>query len=127
MALTVRAFFPDSEIYSSGVITIRDILKPLTIQIIPEMGNAYDIKLTFLRIEGKESWVNWVVAERGLDIDIINFDSSLGLTMHHPVPLGTYGGRPLLLDFVVYTLGNEPATAPKLFCYTLRAGTLSHG
>jgi hypothetical protein len=123
--LTVRTFFPDSEIYSSGAITIRDFQKPLTIQILPpETGVPYDIKVTFSRIEGKDGSVDWSIADRGLNLNLINFDSPLGLTMHNPVPLGTYDGKPLLLDFVVYTLGDS-ATAPKLFCYTLRAGSLS--
>jgi hypothetical protein len=127
MTLNVRAFFPDSEIYSSGAITIRDIPQSLTIQMSPETGNPYDIKITFSHVEGKDSTVNWAVAERGLNINIINFDSAWGLTTHYPVPLGTYAGRSLLLDFVVYTLGNQPASAPKLFCYTLRAGSPSDG
>jgi hypothetical protein len=127
MALNVRAFFPDSEIYSSGAITIRDVSQPLTLQIVPETGNPYDIKIIFSRVEGKDGSVTWAVAEKGLDITIINFDSPWGLTMHYPVPLGTYGGRSLLLDFVVYTLGDQPASAPKLFCYTLRTGSLSDG
>ena len=106
-SLKVRAFFPDSEIYSSGAITIRGIPhpQPLTIQIIPETGNPYDIKITFSYLEGKDSAVNWAVVEGGLNIDIINFNSPWGLTTHYPVPLGTYGGRSLLLDFVVYTVG----------------------
>jgi hypothetical protein len=91
--LSVRAFFPDSEIYNSGVVTIRDIRQPLTIQILPETGNPYDIKITFTYVEGKDSSVNWTIAKSGLNIDIINFNSPWGLTMHYPVPLGTYAGR----------------------------------
>jgi hypothetical protein len=79
-ALRVRAFFPDSEIYASGVVTIRDIRLPLTIQILPETGSPYDIKIIFSYLEGKDSSVNWSVAEKGLNIDIINFNSSWGLT-----------------------------------------------
>jgi hypothetical protein len=74
MTLNVRASFPDSEIYSSGAITIRGH-QPLTLQIVPSTGNPYDIEISFSKIEGKEGSVRWTVVDKGLDIDIINFDS----------------------------------------------------
>jgi hypothetical protein len=127
MPVTVRTFFSESEIYGSGAITVRD-LQPLTIQIIPVTGNPYDIRLIFSRLEGQEGSVQWTVAESGgINITIVNFDSTYGLTPYGPINVGYYEGREILLDFIIYTLGHEPRTSPKLFCYTLRAGNLADG
>jgi hypothetical protein len=115
--------FPGSEIYSSGAIVVRD-RQPLTLEINPldsPLNERYEVRLRFSTIEGQEGGVKWEhSANGGLDLDIINFDSPLGVTTHTPINVGSYQEREILLDFVVYALG-EP-TAPKLFCYTLRSG-----
>jgi hypothetical protein len=129
MPITVKTFFleTESEIYSSGAITVRH-RQPLKIQMTPDEGDPYIIRLIFSFMEGQNSSVKWAISENGeMTINITNFDSPYGLTTHEALNIGYYQGREILLDFIIYTLGNEPRTAPKLFCYTLRAGNLSDG
>src|SRR6266700_5500720 len=122
MPLIVRASLPEGEIYSSGAITIRD-LKPLTLLLMSAIGETpYEIRLIFEKDEKHFSEVRWeALKSGGMEIRIRNFDSPMGLTPLGPINIGSYEGREILLDFVIYTLG-DPKNAPKLFCYTLRAG-----
>jgi hypothetical protein len=95
-------------------------------------SDLYKITLAFSVAENQQgSMVRWRSPETGaLNIDLINFNSPWGLTPHEPIIVGYYEGREILLDFAVYTLGNDPKTAPKLLFYTLHAGAslvlLSH-
>jgi hypothetical protein len=126
MFSSVRASFSGKEIYDSGTIIIRDLQQPITIEILPTvLGSAvYQVRLIFSRLESQQgSVVRWVSPETGvLLINMINFDSPWGLTPHEPITVGYYENLKILLDFAVYTLGDDPNTAPKLLFYTLHAG-----
>jgi hypothetical protein len=125
MTLKIIASFPEGEIYSSGTIIFRDLDKPLDISITPEIGSQspYHVRVKLLHIEGEVTSVRWTSSDdRVFNLDIINFDNPYGLTLHHPVVIGSYEQRQVLLDFAVYTLGNYPRSSPRMFCYTIRQG-----
>src|SRR5437764_10195533 len=96
MPVDVRMSFPGSEIYSSRAIVVRD-RQPLTIEIIPPnspLNERYEVRLHFSTIEGQEGGVKWEhSANGGLDLNIINFDSPLGVTTHTPINVGSYQER----------------------------------
>jgi hypothetical protein len=127
MTLNIKASFPQGEIYNSGVILFRDLEKKLTLSITPaEISNAstYHVYIKISHIEGQDSTAKWTgSSDGGFNLEIVNFDSPYGLTLHNPVIIGSYNGRQVLLDFVVYRLGNY-TTSPRMFCYTLRSGDL---
>jgi hypothetical protein len=131
MFSSVRVSFSGKEIYDSGTMIIRDLQQPITIEILPSvLGSAvYQVRLIFSRMESQQgSVVRWDSPETGvLLVSIINFDSPRGLTPHEPITVGYYESREILLDFAVYTLGNDPNTAPKLLFYTLHAGSAVDG
>jgi hypothetical protein len=129
MPLNVKAFLSENEIFDSGVIVIRDLQNSLILEISPPIlgAHSYRVQLKFFNIEGHESVARWSFSEGSYNLEIINFDSPAGLTLHGPLTVGSYEQRAILLDFVVYTIGTDPKNAPKLFCYTLRAGDLING
>jgi hypothetical protein len=124
MPLIIETYLSKREVYASGAITVRD-LEPITIRLKPEVSSTpYDILIKFIYKEGQEASVGWSTSANGeINISIANFDSPWGLTLPQPIPIGTFNERPIFLDFVVYTLGNDPrGRPPKLFCYTLLLG-----
>jgi hypothetical protein len=125
MSLSIKPHFADDEIFDSGAIVIRD-LSPLTLTLTSsELTELYDIVIHFVHIEGGNGRIDWTVPipNKKIEVTLTNFDSPYGLTLHNPIPIGLFKDKPLLLDIIIYTLGNDPKTKPpKLFCYTLRAG-----
>jgi hypothetical protein len=125
MPLSVKTYISDQEIFHSGTIVIRDLCPVrLTLQS-NEDNDPYEIIINFAQNDAQESGVSWasLLSKRGIEITFANFDSPLGLTLHYPIRVGFFQGKLLLLDVVIYTLGDDPkAKPPKLFCYTLRAG-----
>jgi hypothetical protein len=125
MPLSVKTYISNQEIFDSGAIVIRD-LSPVRLTLQSHDDNdPYEVIINFLQNDQQESGVSWtsLLSKRGTEITFTNFDSSSGLTLHYPIPIGFFQGKPLLLDVVIYTLGDDPkAKPPKLFCYTLRAG-----
>jgi hypothetical protein len=132
MSLTITSYLSENEIYGSGSITVRD-LQPLTIEIRSGiLAPPYKINIVFLTKEGEDAGVHWETLQthgiqiplqtHGIQINIVNFNSPMGLTIHSPINIGSFEGKEILLDFVVYTLGDDPSRAPKLFCYTVLLG-----
>jgi hypothetical protein len=119
----VETFLSEKEVYSSGAITVRN-LEPVNIQLRPEANSPpYKVLVKFFWREGQEISVGWSsLPDRSMEISIINFDSPWGLTIHRPIPIGTFNEKRIFLDFTIYTLGSDPKSLPpKLFCYTLFA------
>jgi hypothetical protein len=119
----IKTYVSEQEIFSSGAIVVRN-LDPIQFKLQSQIdSNPYEILIRFMRTENNESNVSWSSSLIRTEITFTNLDSPSGLTTHAPLPVGFFRGKPLLLDVVIYTLGNDPRLKPpKLFCYTLRAG-----
>jgi hypothetical protein len=123
--LFIKTYVSEQEIFSSGAIIVRDS-DPIKFKLQTQIDtDPYEILVKFTWREENGSGVLWSssLVNNRTEITFNNFDSPSGLTLHNPIPVGFFRGRPLLLDVVIYTLGNDPKLKPpKLFCYTLRAG-----
>jgi hypothetical protein len=119
----IKTYVSEQEIFSSGAIVVRD-LDSIQFKLQSQIdSHPYEILIKFTRIENNESGVSWSSSLIRTEITFTNFDSPSGLTTYAPLPVGFFRGKPLLLDVVIYTLGNDlRLKPPKLFCYTLRAG-----
>jgi hypothetical protein len=68
MSFDVKVSFPGREIYDSGLIIVRDLEQPVTIQIRPKTigSTPYNIRLLFAKGEERDgSMVSWTISQDG--------------------------------------------------------------
>lgn len=112
----IKTFSGDNEIYETGlVIAFKN--EPLLFNI------TRDLKITISfkndDSDKKQRMEPQYINSKELELVLVNFNNSLGTGTTEPLPLGNINNRPLFLNFVVYTLGEN---SQKTFQYSWYLG-----